>query len=31
MESADTNDKQMRLRYPGICRLCGVELIGHEL
>jgi hypothetical protein len=30
MESADTNDKQMRLRYPGICRLCGVELAARQ-
>jgi Nuclease-related domain len=30
MEPAETNEKQMRLRYPGVCRLCGVELAERQ-
>jgi hypothetical protein len=24
------SDKQMLLRYPAICRVCGVELTAHQ-
>lgn len=30
MGPAETNERQMRLRYPGICRLCGVELAERQ-
>ncbi len=31
MEPAETaTDKRMRLRYPGVCRVCGVELAARQ-
>ncbi len=31
MEPAETTtDKRMRLRYQGVCRLCGVELAARQ-
>ncbi len=31
MEPAEpTTDKRMKLRYPGVCRLCGVELAARQ-
>ncbi len=31
MEPAETTtDKQMLLRYPGVCRVCGVQLATRQ-